>query len=314
MAWAPLGACQAVDIEADLDDKGEIIGWRHDVWGNGHVSRPGRGKTPTLQAAWQLERPFPRLVAINPPLAGGGGSERNAVPLYDSRPGASPIIACSRCRCARPRCGRWARSPTCSPSSRSWTSWPPRAARTVAFRLRHLKDPRARAVLEAAAGRAGWSAMAERTASATASASRATRCRRLLRRRRRGRERCRVRVRRLVSRSCWRGHQARWRHEPDRRRRHPGDELDAEGGGSLRPRAHDQRQLGALSDPAFLRSAARWTSSSSTIRISRRLAQAKHRKDPQPPPLPTPSSTRWASACATYRSPGADHRRHGHEA
>ena len=61
MAWAPRRRRQAVDLEADLDEEGEIVAWRHDVWGNGHVSRPGRGKTPTLQAAWQLAKPFPRL-------------------------------------------------------------------------------------------------------------------------------------------------------------------------------------------------------------------------------------------------------------
>ena len=83
LAWAPFGAAQAIDLEADLDARGEIVGWRHDVWGNGHVSRPGRAKTPTLHAAWQLAKPFPRMVAVNPPLAGGGGAERNAVPPYD---------------------------------------------------------------------------------------------------------------------------------------------------------------------------------------------------------------------------------------
>ena len=83
LAWAPFGAAQAVDLEADLDAQGEIVGWRHDVWGNGHVSRPGRAKTPTLHAAWQLAKPFPRMAAVNPPLAGGGGAERNATPSYD---------------------------------------------------------------------------------------------------------------------------------------------------------------------------------------------------------------------------------------
>jgi len=63
LAWSPMGAAQLVELEADLDEKGEIVGWRHDVWGNGHVSRPGRCKSPTLQAAWLLAQPFPRLVA-----------------------------------------------------------------------------------------------------------------------------------------------------------------------------------------------------------------------------------------------------------
>ena len=44
LAWSPFGAAMAVEIEADLDAAGEIVGWRHDVWSNGHVvaARPQR--------------------------------------------------------------------------------------------------------------------------------------------------------------------------------------------------------------------------------------------------------------------------------
>ena len=62
---------------------GEIVGWRGDVWSNGHVSRPGRSPTPTVLAASQIAKPFERFIAFNPPMANGGGAERNAVPLYD---------------------------------------------------------------------------------------------------------------------------------------------------------------------------------------------------------------------------------------
>jgi CO/xanthine dehydrogenase Mo-binding subunit len=48
LAWAPMGAAMAIEIEADLDSAGEIVDWRSDVWSNGHVSRPGRSKTPTV--------------------------------------------------------------------------------------------------------------------------------------------------------------------------------------------------------------------------------------------------------------------------
>jgi CO/xanthine dehydrogenase Mo-binding subunit len=163
MAWAPLGAYQAVDIEADLDDKGEIVGWRHDVWGNGHVSRPGRGKTPTLQAAWLLAKPFPRGVATNPPLAGGGGSERNATPLYDF-PGwritnhrlLTMPIRTSSLRTLGAFANVFAIESFMDELAAE------RGEDPVAFRLRHLKDPRARAVIEAAAKRAGWSAWKKR--------------------------------------------------------------------------------------------------------------------------------------------------------
>ncbi len=83
LSWAPFGPAMAVAIEADLDAGGEILAWRHDVWSNGHTMRPGRAKTPALLAAWHLERPFDRMLPIDPPLAGGGGSLRNAVPPYD---------------------------------------------------------------------------------------------------------------------------------------------------------------------------------------------------------------------------------------
>ena len=41
LARSPFGAAMAVEIEADLDGAGEIVGWRHAIWSNGHVARPG---------------------------------------------------------------------------------------------------------------------------------------------------------------------------------------------------------------------------------------------------------------------------------
>jgi CO/xanthine dehydrogenase Mo-binding subunit len=163
LAWAPMGAAQLVEIEADLDEKGEIVAWRHDVWGNGHVSRPGRGKTPTLRAAWQLAEPFPPTVAGNPPLAGGGGSERNATPSYDF-----PAWRITNHRLLT--------MPIRTSSLRSLGAFAnvfaiesfmdelagERGEDPLSFRLRYLKDARARAVLQAAAARAGWSSWTRR--------------------------------------------------------------------------------------------------------------------------------------------------------
>jgi nicotinate dehydrogenase subunit B len=163
MAWAPFGAAQAVDLEADLDTDGEIVGWRHDVWGNGHVSRPGRGKTPTLRAAWQLAKPFPRTVATNPPLAGGGGAERNATPLYDF-PGwritNHRLLAMPIRTSALRTLGAFANVFAIESFMDELAA--ERGEDPVAFRLRHLKDARARAVIEAAAARAGWSTWVKR--------------------------------------------------------------------------------------------------------------------------------------------------------
>jgi CO/xanthine dehydrogenase Mo-binding subunit len=163
MAWAPMGAAQLVDLEADLDETGEIVAWRHDVRGNGHVLRPGRGKSPTLQAAWQLARPFPRPVAMNPPLAGGGGSERNATPIYDfpawrilnHRLLTMPIRTSSL-----RTLGAFANVFAIESFMDELAA--ERGEDPLAFRLRHLKDARGRAVLEAAAQRAGWGAWTKR--------------------------------------------------------------------------------------------------------------------------------------------------------
>jgi CO/xanthine dehydrogenase Mo-binding subunit len=163
LAWSPMGAAQLVDIEADLDDAGEIVAWRHDVWGNGHVSRPGRGKSPTLQAAWQLATPFPRLVAVNPPLAGGGGSERNATPGYDFpawRVTNHRLLTMPIRTSSLRTLGAFANVFAIESFMDELAA--ERGEDPLAFRLRHLKDVRARAVLEAAGRRAGWSSRQKR--------------------------------------------------------------------------------------------------------------------------------------------------------
>jgi CO/xanthine dehydrogenase Mo-binding subunit len=163
LTWSPMGAAQLVDLEADLDENGEILAWRHDVWGNGHVSRPGRGKTPTLQAAWQLAKPFPRVVAGNPPLAGGGGSERNATPIYDFpawRVANHRLLVMPIRTSSLRTLGAFANVFAIESFMDELAA--ERGEDPLAFRLRHLKDARARAVLEVAAARAGWSAWHKR--------------------------------------------------------------------------------------------------------------------------------------------------------
>ncbi|HEX2552242.1 MAG TPA: molybdopterin cofactor-binding domain-containing protein [Microvirga sp.] len=157
LARAPFGAAMAVEIEADLDGSGEIAAWRHALWSNGHVARPGRNAIPTLLAAGEIAEPFPRFVATNPPLAGGGGADRNAVPLYDF-PGS---IVTNHRLLAMPLRTSSLRSLGAFANVFAVESFldelaKERAEDPVALRLRHIAEPRARAVLEAAAARAGW--------------------------------------------------------------------------------------------------------------------------------------------------------------
>ncbi|HEU0084827.1 MAG TPA: molybdopterin cofactor-binding domain-containing protein, partial [Bradyrhizobium sp.] len=83
MTKSPFGAAMAIEIEAAFDAQGEIVDWRHSIWGNGHVARPGRAALPALLAGTEIANPFPRTVSTNPPQATGGGADRNSVPLYD---------------------------------------------------------------------------------------------------------------------------------------------------------------------------------------------------------------------------------------
>ena len=163
LAWSPMGAAMAVEIEADLDARGEILCWRGQVWSNGHVSRAGRAPIPTVLAASHIAKPFDRFIAFNPPMANGGGAERNAVPLYDLP--ALEVV-----------CHRLLTMPIRTSALRTLGAFAnvfaiesfmdelaaERGEDPLAFRLRHLKDPRARAVLEAAAKRAGWASRKKR--------------------------------------------------------------------------------------------------------------------------------------------------------
>jgi len=157
LAWSPFGAAMAVALEADLDAQGAVVAWRADIWSNGHVSRPGRAAQPTLLSASLLAKPFAPFVSVDPPLAGGGGSERNAVPAYrfPSRRISNHRLLTMPLRVSALRTlGAFA-------NVFAIESFMDELAAEVgedplAYRLRHLPDPRARAVLEAAARRAAW--------------------------------------------------------------------------------------------------------------------------------------------------------------
>ena len=163
LAWSPFGAAMVVDLEADLDAAGAVAGWRHAIWSNGHTSRPGRAKTPALLGAWHLAKPFERLPAINPPMAGGGGAERNAIPLYDfpawevvnHRVLAMPLRT-SALRSLGAHANVFAVECFIDELAAAASVDP------VAFRLRYLSDQRARAVIEKAAHDAGWSGWRKR--------------------------------------------------------------------------------------------------------------------------------------------------------
>ncbi len=157
LASCPFGPAMAIDIEAGLDASGAIGSWRHTVWSNGHGTRPGRGSSPALLGAWHMDPPFERQPATNAPPSSGGGAERNAIPSYDlphwtvtsHRVMAMPLRA-SALRSLGAFANVFAAEQMMDELAEQAGIDP------VAFRLRHLSDPRARAVIERAAALSGW--------------------------------------------------------------------------------------------------------------------------------------------------------------
>ena len=157
MTHGPFGAAMAIEIEADLDTRGDIVEWRHSIWSNGHAARPGRGTKPTLLAGYELENPFPIAISGNPPQANGGGGDRNAVPLYDfpawtieSHRLLTMPVRTSALRTLGGQGNVFAIECFLDEIAAGLGEDP------VAFRLRHLTDERAKDVVRAAAKRAGW--------------------------------------------------------------------------------------------------------------------------------------------------------------
>ena len=157
LGCAPFGAAMAVGLQASVDAGGLITDWQHDVWSSGHSLRPGRSKVPVLLAATALENPFEPQIAVNMPLANGGGAERNAAPLYDfaqwratcHRTLTMPVRT-SSLRSLGAHCNIFAIESFMDEIAGSLGIDP------LEFRLRHLSDPRGRAVLETAAQMADW--------------------------------------------------------------------------------------------------------------------------------------------------------------
>jgi CO/xanthine dehydrogenase Mo-binding subunit len=156
-AWAPCGPAMVLSLRAALDSRGDIVDWRHELWSNGHSSRPGRAHGPALAAAWHLAKPHERLSAINMPLP-AGAADRNAIPIYDFQNQCvvnhyvhEMPVRTSALRSLGAYANVFAIESFMDELAQAAEIDP------IAFRLRHLKDPRGRAVIEAAARRALWS-------------------------------------------------------------------------------------------------------------------------------------------------------------
>lgn len=267
--WEPYGSAMVMKLAGGVDAQGHVVAWSHEVWSHPHSTRPGSSSGVSLLAARHLAGASPPPPPNDVPQP-AGGSDRNAVPLYEfsSVKVVKHFIVDAPLRTSALRTlGGYANVF----AAESFVDELAAAAGVdpVEFRLRHLKDPRARAVVEAAARRAGWQPRGGWGSSVAGPPCARKRLRVfalqeprvLLRDGRGGRGRTRdgprARHPRRGRRRCRPDRQSGRRRQPDRRRRDPVRELDLEGGRGLRPHARHYAVLGRLSDPALRRGSRR---------------------------------------------------------
>jgi nicotinate dehydrogenase subunit B len=154
---APFGPAMAAQVSAGLGGDGRVVEWTYDVWSNGHASRPGYAGSPGLLAAADLDQPFALAAAVDPPPERGGGTSRNAVPAYGfprQRVTAHRLLTMPIRTSALRSLGAFMNVfaiESFMDELAVLTGHDP-----VAYRLAHLGDERARAVVAKAAQAASW--------------------------------------------------------------------------------------------------------------------------------------------------------------
>jgi nicotinate dehydrogenase subunit B len=153
--WEPYGPAMVMRAKAAIAD-GRVADWEFELWSNSHSTRPASSDGANVLAAWHLAEPQNMGPPTSPPQPAGGG-DRNAIPLYDF-PSQRVIhhfvqdmpIRVSALRTLGAYANVFALESFLDELAAAAGVDP------VAFRLAHLKDPRARAVIEAVARKAGW--------------------------------------------------------------------------------------------------------------------------------------------------------------
>ena len=79
--WEPYGSAMVIKTEAGVDDQGNVLDWKLDLWSTPHGTRPS-GKAGNLLSGLYLKKPFKQ------PLPENGGppnyaADRNAIAFYE---------------------------------------------------------------------------------------------------------------------------------------------------------------------------------------------------------------------------------------
>jgi nicotinate dehydrogenase subunit B len=155
-AWEPFGGAMSIDIQAGVAADGSIVDWQYDFWTNSFVMRPGVPGGVNLLAVWHLAQPFQHAPPGEIPLPSGGG-DRNAVPYYDfpSQRITEHFLPTMPIRVSSLRTlgafgNVFAIESFMDELAESVGADP------VEYRLRHLADDRAKAVIRSVADRVNW--------------------------------------------------------------------------------------------------------------------------------------------------------------
>ena len=138
---------------AALDSSGTIVSWQARILEQRPHPSPGTRQLPTLTAAAELAQPFELSPAVNPALP-AGGADRNCIPLYEF----ADLRVVNNYVKEMPLRSLSLRSLGAFGNVFAIESFIDECAAAagidpIAFRLSHLKDARARAVIERLASR-----------------------------------------------------------------------------------------------------------------------------------------------------------------
>ncbi|MFM0234674.1 xanthine dehydrogenase family protein molybdopterin-binding subunit [Paraburkholderia sediminicola] len=152
--WDHFTPAMVTEVSASLDASGSIVGWNYALWSSSHNERivnAGR-----LVPATMLEKPFVSAPSV-PMVQPEGGGDRNAIPLYTFpnlhvMNNFSPTMPLhtSAMRSLGAHMNVFTIETFMDELSAAAGADP------VAFRLKHMQDPRAREVIQLAAAKFGW--------------------------------------------------------------------------------------------------------------------------------------------------------------
>ncbi len=147
----PKGVAMAMTVKGGLDDKGDIVAWDYQVWSPPHSSRPGGDGGGNTLAGEQLGKPG-RIFPV--------GADRNAKCTYVFPNNRTTLHQSKGSPSLRVSALRGLGSPQNTFANESFIDEMAALAKAdpIAFRIKHLKDERAIAVLQEAAKLSKWDA------------------------------------------------------------------------------------------------------------------------------------------------------------